>query len=71
MFKLNVFFTFCLDNIEQSLLITCIVDTGGNLPPASLTPVEKLPQCSEGVSAIEKNLRRDVTTDFIDTSGLP
>jgi hypothetical protein len=44
-----------------------VVDTGGNLPPASLTPVANLPP----VSTTQAKLVAKFATSVVDTGGAP
>jgi hypothetical protein len=55
-----------------------VVDTGGNLPPASLTPVANLPTESltpvanlPPVSTTLAKMVAKFATDFVDTGGTP
>jgi hypothetical protein len=49
------------------LFATGVVDTGGNLPPASLTPVANLPP----VSTTQGKLVEKFAAGVVDTGGAP
>jgi hypothetical protein len=50
-----------------SLFVTGVVDTGGNLPTASLTPAANLPP----VSTAQGDLVAKFATGVVDTGGAP
>ncbi len=77
--RVNIYLNFCLQvhfkvsaaNIVAIMLIckfaAGVVDTGGNLPPASLTPVANLPPVSTTLAKMVAKF----ATGFVDTGGTP